>query len=157
MPAKKHIASTWSGTGSDETGGKLSHAESKHQVADQSGAALAAQTCLQHEAYSALKAHVFAQHGDPLKVGIHIHLGPGVGIQLPPNGAHQLGQALQVLLLGRFHISQQLLNALVHDLLRQHLLAVKVADELDVTQCPLPCLNTTKLFSTNSKIEWAEF
>ena len=31
----------------------------------------------------------------------------------------------------------------MHDLLSQHLLAVKVADELDVAQCPLPCLHAT--------------
>ncbi len=95
---------------------------------------------LEHEADPALQAHVLAEHGDALEVGIHVVLGIGV-VQLAAHSAHQLGQALQVLLLGSRHISQQLLDALVHDLLGQHLLAVKVADELDVSQCPLPCLH----------------
>ena len=100
----------------------------------------ASKACLEHEAYSALQALVLAQGLDALKVGIHVHLGTGV-VQLAAHCAHEFGEALQVLLLGSSHICQQLLDALMHDLLCQHLLAVQEANELDVAQCSSPCLH----------------
>ena len=80
--------------------------------------------CLKHGPALAFKGLVLAQCVDALKIDVHLHLGAGVGIQLAANSEHELGQALQILLLWSCRICKQPLDALVHDLLRQHSLTV---------------------------------
>mmetsp|Transcript_22778 Transcript_22778/g.66988 ORF Transcript_22778/g.66988 Transcript_22778/m.66988 type:complete len:219 (-) Transcript_22778:315-971(-) len=53
------------------------------------------------------------------------------------DGRHQLAQALDLVLVGLLDVAEQLDEALVHDLLGEHLLLVELADEADVAEHPL--------------------
>ena len=55
-------------------------------------------------------------------------------VQLPADGAEQLAQRLDVLLVGFFRVRQEFLDARVHDALGEHLLLEQLADEPDVPQ-----------------------
>mmetsp|Transcript_29269 Transcript_29269/g.75118 ORF Transcript_29269/g.75118 Transcript_29269/m.75118 type:complete len:350 (-) Transcript_29269:2205-3254(-) len=79
---------------------------------------------------------MLAERLDAFEIDFHVRLALGV-VDLAADGAHQLAQALNVLRRRRRARAlplEQLEDALVHDTLRQHLLLVQVADELDVAQ-----------------------
>jgi hypothetical protein len=76
---------------------------------------------------------VLAQAVDARGVGIHVALRLGV-VQLPADGAEQLAERLDVLLVGFFRVRQEFLDARVHDALGEHLLLEQLADEPDVPQ-----------------------
>lgn len=115
--------------------------------------------------YSSPLAHGHGKYGNPLEVGAQAILGLGVSLQLyghqysstwqgtPHLPACWCGDSKCECLVTTMSITgqqlkaedngKQSLDALMHQLLAQHLLEVKVATELDVIQCPVLCLTPT--------------
>ena len=89
--------------------------------------------CLQRKANSGPQAHVGAQHGDTLKVVVHLHTALGVGVHVLSSSVDQADEAIYIPWLGSLEASQQLAHTPMHQLCTQYLLAVQLANELDIS------------------------